>query len=95
MILSSDQKTKNIIYNGKLLAKPFDSTRHKSTLSYLEEQGIDVHYQCLEGYCGACRCKISSGEVDYPIYPMAMVRDGEILTCCSVPLNDLELADPF
>lgn len=93
--MSSDNTTKNITYNGRLLETPFDGSRHKSTLSYLEEQGIDVHYQCLEGYCGACRCKMTKGEIEYPIFPMACIRDGEILTCCSVPLTDLELADPF
>jgi ferredoxin len=78
-----------------LLDAPFDGNRHKSTLAFLEQQGIDVHYQCLEGYCGACRCKLVKGEVEYPIFPMACIRDGEILSCCSVPVTDLELADPF
>ncbi len=95
MILNSDQTRFNVIYNGEALEKPFDSAIDKSTLSYLEAQGREIHYQCLEGYCGACRCKIISGEVEYPIFPMAMIRDGEILTCCSRPLSDLELADPF
>lgn len=84
-----------MIYNGEPLAKDFDSATDKTTLSYLESQGKEIHYQCLEGYCGACRCKIHAGEVDYPIFPMAFVREGEILTCCSVPISDIELADPF
>ena len=78
-----------------MLSPPFNSTVHKNLLNYLKLQGIDVHYQCLEGYCGACRCKIISGEVDYPIFPMACIRDGEILTCCSLPTDDIELAPPF
>jgi ferredoxin len=93
--LSSNPQGKSVKYNGEPLQQPFDSSRHKTTLSYLEEQGIEIHYQCLEGYCGACRCKLVSGEVDYPIFPMACIREGEILTCCSVPTTDLELADPF
>jgi ferredoxin len=95
MILSSNSSQQSIKYNDELLPQAFDSSRHKTTLSYLEEQGIEVHYQCLEGYCGACRCKLVSGEVEYPVFPMACIRAGEILTCCSVPMTNLELADPF
>lgn len=91
----ADKKTFAVIYNGVALDKDFDSATDKSTLSYLESQGQEIHYQCLEGYCGACRCKMVSGEVEYPIFPMAMVRDGEILTCCSRPVTDIVLADPF
>jgi ferredoxin len=93
--LSSKQPPRSISYNGKVLDEPFDSTAFKTTLDYLKHQGVDVQYQCLEGYCGACRCKLIEGEVDYPIYPMAVIRDGEVLTCCSVPLSDLKMADPF
>ena len=95
MTLSSSSGVKYITYNGRLLEKPFDPSRHKNLLSYLEEQGVEVHYQCLEGYCGACRCKLLDGEIEYPIFPMACVRDGEMLTCCSLPLGDLVLSDPF
>ena len=93
MSYNGDDKT--IIYNGKPLSSKFNSARHKNLLSYLEQQGIEIHYQCLEGYCGACRCKLIKGQIDYPIFPMACIRDGEMLTCCSVPLSDLEIADPF
>jgi len=93
--LSSNSKAIKITYNGKVLDKPFDPSRHKSILAYLEEQGIEIHYQCLEGYCGACRCKQISGDIDYPIFPMACIRQGEMLTCCSLPQTDLEMADPF
>lgn len=93
--MSYNPDDKNVIYQGKVLSPPFNSTRDKNLLSYLQQQGIEVHYQCLEGYCGACRCKIIAGEVDYPIFPMACIRDAEILTCCSLPVGDIELAPPF
>ena len=84
-----------VSYNGQALEVPFDPKRHKNLITYLAEQGVDVHYQCLEGYCGACRCKLVSGEVDYPIFPMAFIRDDEMLACCSQPVTDVALADPF
>lgn len=87
--------TKTIIYSGKLLTPAYHRTDHNNLLSYLKQQGIDVHYQCLEGYCGACRCKLIKGEVEYPIFPMACIRQGEILTCCCTPLTDIELEAPF
>ena len=93
--MSSNSGDKTVIYNGKVLSPPFNSAHHKNLLSYLEQQGIEIHYQCLEGYCGACRCKLLQGEIDYPIYPMACIRDGDMLSCCSLPITDIELADPF
>ncbi|MFT4929827.1 MAG: ferredoxin [Phenylobacterium sp.] len=103
MILNSDptapnthrQGTFKVVYNDVALEKDFDSATDKTLLGYLESNDQEIHYQCLEGYCGACRCKMISGEVEYPIFPMAMIRKGEILTCCSVPVSDVELADPF
>ena len=60
-------------------------------LKTLEREGIESHYHCRDGYCGACRCKLIKGEVQYTVEPLAFVGDGEILTCCSQPLTDIEL----
>ena len=87
--------TKTVLYNGKAIGEGFDPERHKNLLQYLEQHGVEVHYQCLEGYCGACRCKLISGDITYPIFPMAMIRDGEMLACCSMPDTDIEMGDPF
>ena len=56
-----------------------------SLLECLEQQKIDVPYQCREGYCGACRAKLVEGSGKYNQEPLAFVREGEVLLCCSKP----------
>lgn len=62
-----------------------------SLLHTLEAAKIDAPYQCREGFCGACRVKLVSGQVVYNEEPLAFVRDGEVLTCCSRPIGDIEI----
>jgi ferredoxin len=63
----------------------------KNILKSLERENIESHYHCRDGYCGACRCKLISGEVKYNLAPIAFVRDGDILTCCAQPLSNIEI----
>ncbi|GAB2914309.1 class I ribonucleotide reductase maintenance protein YfaE [Rheinheimera gaetbuli] len=63
-------------------------------LNALEQQQLQVNFQCREGYCGACRCKLLQGEVRYLQEPLAFVRQGEFLPCCSVPLTDITVEIP-
>ena len=67
------------------------SFNKKTILESLEQAGVEVHYHCRDGYCGACRCKIKSGEVNYIVDPLAFIDDDEILLCCSVPTTDIEI----
>jgi ferredoxin len=62
-----------------------------SLLQCLESQNIDVAFQCREGYCGACRATLVSGKVDYNEEPLAFVREGEILLCCSKPNGNISI----
>ncbi len=66
----------------------------RTLLDALEAQQLQVNYQCREGYCGACRCKLLSGTVSYINEPLAFVRKGEILPCCSIPITDIEIELP-
>lgn len=63
----------------------------KNILNTLEREGIESHYHCRDGYCGACRCKLLKGKIKYTVEPLAFVGDDEILTCCAQPLTDIEL----
>jgi ferredoxin len=67
------------------------SPSDKTLLNCLESSNVEVHYHCRDGYCGACRCKLIKGEVQYDVEPLAYVGDDEILTCCAQPLTDIEL----
>ncbi|WP_233998409.1 class I ribonucleotide reductase maintenance protein YfaE [Pseudoalteromonas sp. T1lg48] len=79
----------NIIFNGKTLSHSADSP---SILHSLERQGETPAYQCREGFCGACRATLKQGAVQYSHEPLAFVRDGEILLCCSTPDGDVVIS---
>lgn len=66
----------------------------QTLLEALERKKLEVNFHCREGYCGACRCKLISGEVHYINEPLAFVRKGEFLPCCSVPVTDIEIEIP-
>ncbi|RXJ73646.1 (2Fe-2S)-binding protein [Veronia nyctiphanis] len=63
---------------------------HQQLLEQLESAGLMPEYQCRNGVCGACRCKLESGHVNQKD-AMAYVAAGEILTCQSVPVSDVSL----
>ncbi len=71
----------------------FDGSQ-PTILDSLEQQQQDISYQCREGYCGACRCKLIHGSIQYLNEPLAFVRQGEFLPCCSVPLTDIQIEIP-
>jgi len=62
-----------------------------SLLESLEAQGVQLPYQCREGYCGGCRTDLIEGEVAYLQEPMAWINEGEILPCCCVPKTSLKI----
>ena len=68
----------------------FDSS-DGNLLNALQKNNVEVLYHCREGFCGACRCKLKSGSITYINEPLAFVRKGEILTCCSLPESDIEV----
>ena len=84
---------KTVIFNNKLCQQPFLQTSDQTTLEYLESHGFVINYHCRDGTCGACRCRLNSGSVEYTLQPLAYIRQGDILTCCTRPLTDLDLSD--
>lgn len=63
----------------------------KNILNALDRNNIESHYHCRDGFCGACRCKLISGEVKYAVEPLAFVAEDEILTCCAQPITDIKI----
>ena len=80
--------SKTITVNGT--EYPLDS--EKTLLENLEAQAIDQEFHCRDGHCGACRCILISGQAEYINEPMAYLRDGEVLTCCTKAKQDIKLA---
>jgi ferredoxin len=74
--------------------KTFKLSGDESLLDGLLRTGHQIEYQCRHGYCGACRCKLVSGEVSYPTLPLAFIPAGEVLTCCGKPESTLVLDLP-
>ncbi|WP_037027212.1 class I ribonucleotide reductase maintenance protein YfaE [Psychromonas aquimarina] len=64
----------------------------KTLLENLESQAVKVEFHCRDGHCGACRCLLISGQPEYISYPMAYLRDGDVLTCCCTAKDDIKLA---
>lgn len=61
-------------------------------LDCLESAGVEVHFHCRDGFCGACRVTKNSGDINYPHgEPLAFIGEGEILPCCCVPVSDIDL----
>ncbi len=84
--------TKKVTVDGKVVEQAFDNLIFKTTLEYLEANNIEVHYHCRDGFCGACRVTLESGEIEYVNgEPLAFIRDGEILPCCCVPKTDISI----
>jgi ferredoxin len=69
----------------------FDLPHGANLLEALEKTGHSVEYQCRGGYCGSCRVKLRSGSVRYADLPMAFVAADEILPCCCVVEQDIEI----
>ncbi|GAB6262180.1 (2Fe-2S)-binding protein [Photobacterium sp. CCB-ST2H9] len=63
---------------------------YEPLLLQLERAGLQPEFQCRNGMCGACRCKLKEGSVDQH-EAMAFVAPGEILACRAVPTSDLDL----
>lgn len=80
--------SKKIIVEGQEIAF---LDQDKNILNTLERENIESHYHCRDGFCGVCRCKLVQGEVEYPMSPLAYIGEGEILTCCSVPITNIEI----
>lgn len=75
-----------ITVNGQQLV----GNTHQPVLEQLEHAGLAPEYQCRNGVCGMCRCKLMRGVVSKKD-AMAYVAMDEILTCQSIPTENLTL----
>ncbi|HAS64354.1 MAG TPA: (2Fe-2S)-binding protein [Vibrio sp.] len=80
----------NVKINDKITVT---SNPSNTLLETIENAGIEVEYNCRDGHCGACRCKLKSGEVEYVGFAMAYTQADEILPCITRAKSDIELED--
>lgn len=62
-----------------------------SLLELAENAGIDPEFSCRTGICGACECRLISGEVEYTQAPLEEPEDGHVLICCTRPKGPVVL----
>ncbi len=67
------------------------SPADRTLLDSMESAGLEVEYNCRDGHCGACRCELISGEVEYVGFAMAFIQPNEILPCICRAKTALEL----
>lgn len=68
-----------------------ESNPSNTLLETMEQAGLDPEYNCRDGHCGACRCTLRSGEVEYVGFAMAYTEGNEILPCICKAKTPLEL----
>jgi ferredoxin len=78
---------KNITINGETI----HVSASKSILESLENNGVLIESQCRDGFCGACRCKLIDGEVEYIKDTLAFLNEGEVLACSAVPVSNITI----
>lgn len=68
-----------------------ESNRSNTILETMESAGL-LRYNCRDGHCGACRCKLEAGEVEYVGFAMAYTQGNEILPCICKAKTDVVLS---
>jgi ferredoxin-NADP reductase/MOSC domain-containing protein YiiM len=61
----------------------------QSLLELAEACDVPVRWACRTGVCHTCECGLISGSVTYDPEPLEPPAAGNLLTCCSRPLEDL------
>lgn len=90
--ISNQSHEEHPVHRVLLGKKQILVTEDEALLPQLERAGIQVEYQCREGYCSSCAIKLLWGKVDYPIEPLAWVNSGAILACSAYVKSDIEIA---
>lgn len=60
-------------------------------LELAEACDVPVKWACRTGVCHTCECMLIGGAVAYDPEPLEPPAPGNVLTCCSRPLQDIEI----
>ncbi|MBY0378783.1 MAG: 2Fe-2S iron-sulfur cluster binding domain-containing protein, partial [Burkholderiales bacterium] len=77
----------------------FDAKDEESILATALQHNFNLPHGCKNGLCGACKCKVTSGNILLDEYNKIVLSDEEInqgytLLCKAHPINDVELFIP-
>ncbi len=85
-----EMKSCNILFDS--WDNYYQGDNQLTVLEQAEAAGVDIPYSCRSGFCGTCKIKLESGEVDMKEDSGLSPDDkdaGYILSCSCVPLSDL------
>lgn len=71
-----------LVINGRQMKE-----QDESLLEIIEKNGFHIFVGCRQGFCGACRCRLLSGNPEYVIAPLASISQSEILPCIAKVKN--------
>jgi uncharacterized protein YcbX/ferredoxin-NADP reductase len=80
----------NLAFNGTTII----GNNQFTLLEQAERNGIAIANSCRAGLCGACRVKVSKGDIEQAHAPALAhidTNDGMVLACCCIPLTDVEV----
>ena len=63
----------------------------ESLLDFAEKQGLTPPFSCRAGVCNTCLSVLVRGKVEYSEPPLMEPSSGEVLLCCSKPLESVEI----
>ncbi len=69
---------------------PWDPN-YQSLLELAEACDVPVKWSCRTGVCHTCECGLIGGTVGYRPDPLEPPAKGNVLTCCSKPLGEVEI----
>lgn len=64
----------------------------QTLLEAMETAGLEPEFMCRDGHCGACKCELQSGEVEYVGFALAFTQPQEILPCICKAKSNLVLS---
>jgi ferredoxin-NADP reductase/uncharacterized protein YcbX len=67
------------------------SSSQGTLLELGEQHGVRLSANCRAAACGACKVALLGGRVFHLVKPPFPLADNELLTCCAVPMSDVEI----
>ena len=71
------------------IAAHWKPAAYRSILELAEACDVPVRWSCRAGVCHSCESGLVSGEVVYGPEPLEKPADGNLLVCCSQPIQDV------
>jgi ferredoxin-NADP reductase/MOSC domain-containing protein YiiM len=71
------------------IAVHWRASAYQSILELAEACDVPVRWSCRTGVCHNCESGLVSGAVAYEPQPLENPADGNLLVCCSQPINDV------